>query len=355
MRRSEDLRRFLVQYEEYAIKRLKPARDQLKSIFESWKEPAYWKKYQGHLRRPIPSPVQRATTRIKRPESVTDKIFRKPELLPKGLCLDSVKRMGDALGGRIVVYFLSGLPILDKELRSHQSIEICEDDPPVAYLDQKLLTRFGLGHLNQREKESGYASIHYSIKLKDEAIPKDERPRIEVQVRTLAEDIWGEVEHILGYKPNKYTSLAVRKQFQIISSQLSTIDEHFNFLNEELSRFQEEVDIDNSHPLNAENLPSVLQNIGVSCAQREIDGLLKLLMSRGIAIVGDLYDTASVKSIEIIRNTYRVHEGRDPVGFEIVANLAAIRGVTEENDFADVIRAQIDFLKAWEKLKREVE
>lgn len=355
MRPSEYLRRFLSQYEDYVISTLKPKRDQLKAIFEPWKEPGYWKKYQDNIRRSIPSPVQRTKTRIKRPESVTDKIFRKPDLFPKGLDLDSVKIMEDALGGRIIVYFLSGLPIIDKEIRTHQSIEICEDVPPVAYLDQKLITRLGLGHLNRGEKESGYASIHYVIKLKDESESKEENPRIELQVRTLAEDIWGEVEHILGYKPNRYTSFAVKKQFQIISSQLATIDEHFNFLYEELSRFQEEVDIENDHLLNAENLPTVLQNLGISCAQREIDGLLKLLFSRGIKAVGDLRATASVKIIEIIRNSYRVHEGRDPIGFEIVANLAAIRGITDENELPNVIGAQIDFLKAWEKLKQEMQ
>jgi len=354
MKRSQNMREFLSAYEGYALNILKPKQDQLKQIFESWKDQSYWKKYQENIRHPIPSPVQHTRTRIKRPESLTDKIIRKPASFPNGLCMDSVKNMGDTLGGRVVVYFLSGLPILDREVRTHPLIQICDDDPPVAYLDSSTLRRLSLGDIKQSDKDSGYASIHYTVKLKDNDIPENENPRLELQIRTLAENIWGEIEHILGYKPGKYTSLAVKKQFQIISSQLKTIDEHFNFLYEELTRFQEEVIIEDSHPLNAENLPTVLQKLGISCSQREIGGLLKLLASRGFLNVGSLLNTASVKTMETIINTYRVHEGRNPVGFEIVANLAAVRDISDETEINEIVKAQIEFLKAWEKLKKEM-
>lgn len=354
MKRSENMMNFLSAYEDYALNVLKPKQNQLKQIFESWRDQNYWEKYQDNIRHPIPSPVQHTRTRIKRPESLIDKITRKPDSFPKGLCMDSVRNMGDALGGRVVVYFLSGLPILDREVRNHPLIQIYEDDPPVAYLDASTLRKLGLGHIKQNDKDSGYASIHYTIKLKDGDVSEHDNPLLELQIRTLAENIWGEIEHILGYKPGKFTSLAVKKQFQIISSQLKAIDEHFNFLHEELTRFQGEVVIEDSHPLNAENLPTVLQKLGISCSQREIDGLLKLLTSRGFSNVGSLLKTTSIKTMETISNTYRVHEGRDPVGFEIVANLAAVRNISDETEINEIVKAQIEFLKAWEKLKKEM-
>jgi len=354
MKRSENMMNFLSAYEDYVLNILNPKKNQLKQIFESWKDQNYWKKYQENIRHPIPSPVQHTRTRVKRPESLIDKIMRKPDSFPDGLCMDSVRKMGDALGGRVVVYFLSGLPILDREIRNQPLIEICEDDQPIAYLGSSTLKKLGLGHIKQSDKDSGYASIHYTVKLKDSDIPENDNPRLELQIRTLAENIWGEIEHILGYKPGTYTSLAVKKQFQIISFQLQTIDEHFNFLFEELTRFQEEVDIKDSYPLNAENLPTVLQKLGISCSQREIGGLLKLLASRGFSDVGSLLKTASVKTMETISNTYRVHEGRNPVGYEIVANLAAVRNVSDETEVNEIVKAQIEFLKAWEKLKKEM-
>ena len=345
---------FLREYEEYARHVLKPTQDVLKGIFRSWKQPEYWRRTDVHARRPAPTPVQRAMTRVKRPESVLDKIFRKPESFPNGLAQDSATRMHDALGGRVITYFLSGFPMIDRELHSHPALEIVAEDPPVAYLDPHLLSRLGMNHLSLGHKDSGYASIHYIVKVRTPTLEPSQYPCVEIQVRTLAEDIWGEVEHLLGYKPDKRTSFAVRKQFQIIGSQLAAIDEHFNFLYEELLRFQEEVKIAETDPLNAENLPTVLADAGAGCAQREIDGLLKLLVSRGVRTVRDLRNSASGNVLDVIRHTYRNHEGREPVNFEVVACLAAVGTEKDQADVEAIVRAQIDYLKGWEALKREI-
>jgi putative GTP pyrophosphokinase len=262
--------------------------------------------------------------------------------------------MHDAVAGRVVVYFLSNLPLIDREIRESEAVEICPDEPPIAYLGQDLAQRLGLGHMRRGTKDSGYASLHYILRFRQSSVPSEQRPWFEIQVRTLAEDLWGEIEHVLGYKPEKRTSFAVRRQFQIIGSQLTAIDEHFNLLFEELSRFQEEVTFADTNPLNAENLPPVLSELGIGCAQKEIDGLLKLLASRGSRTVGDLRDGGSPRRLEIIRNTYRNSEGRPPSNFELVAGIAAMRGLTDEHDMVAALRAQIDFLNAWEKLKPDV-
>lgn len=291
--------------------------------------------------------------RIKRPESAADKILRKSADFPRGLIPDSFLSMNDTLGARVIVYFLSHLPLVDKELRSNDAFEISTQCPPIAYLSHDLTTQLSLGNLDRRDKDSGYASIHYVLRLADSSVPKNSRPWFELQVRTLCEDIWGEIEHILGYKPGKRTSFAVRKQFHIISQELSAIDQHFNFLFEELSRFQEESSFRDSDPLNAENLPPVLSEVGVGCAQKEIDGLLKVLVSRGVATVGDLRSVATDRRLTIIRNTYRREEGRPPINFELVANLGNLVDLDDEGEMVARIKAQIAYLKVWEQVRKE--
>lgn len=352
MKDSESLKKFLEEYKGYAELILTQTRNEIKSIFKKWKEPGYWTKYSKLTRLPSPSPVQRTVGRIKRPESVVDKILRKPDIFPDGLVKKSFLNMNDTLGFRIIVYFLSQLPLIDRELRNHNIFEISNDDLPIAYLNEDLTRRLALSHLQREDKESGYASIHYILKLTESSLPKEHRPWFELQVRTLSEDLWGEIEHVLGYKPGKRTSFAVRKQFKIISKQLIAIDEHFNFLFEELSRFQEEVKVRDDDPLNAENLPPVLNEIGLGCAQGEIDGLLKLLVSRGIYNVGILLKVAKERTLEIIKNTYRNEEGRSPNNFEVVANLANLNGCDSESEAIERIKAQIAFLNAWEELKQ---
>jgi len=352
MKDAQKLHEFLQNYKLYVTDILQPTRNEAKILLKRWKEAGYWAKYIGKTRLPAPSPIQRAFSRIKRPESVVDKIYRKPADYPAGLSSESFRKMHDTVGARVIVYFMSQLPLIDKELRDSGDFEISPDSPPIAYLSADLTKKYSLDHLRQGEKESGCSSIHYIAKLRNSKIQIDQRPWFELQVRTLAEDVWGEVEHIIGYKPDKKTSFAVRNQFYVISKELSAIDEHFNFLYEELLRFQEEASIRDTDPLNAENLPPVLSELGIGCAQQEIYGLLKLLVSRQVKTVGALRGLATIRRMDVIRNTYRAEKGRAAANFEVVATLATLGSATSDEEEIELIKAQMAFLDAWDSLKQ---
>ncbi len=350
----EKQKSFLINYEQYILDVLKPTNYELRKVFEKWRDHNYWSLVPRLSRLPSPSPVQRAISRIKRPESVVDKILRNTHEFTEGLCINSVKKMHDAVAGRILVYFLANLPMIDKELRNSDDIEISSASPPIAYLSQEILETFGLNHVLRKQKDSGYASIHYIVRLRESVVPKIDRPWFEIQVRTITEDVWGEIEHVLGYKPGKKTSFAVKKQFKIISSELTSIDEHFNLLYEELSRYQEESIYKEDNPLNAENLPAVLSEGGIGCAQKEIDGLLKILFSHSIRTVGDLRTISTKHNIDLIHSTYKDLEDRNPTNFETIASISAISGVDSDSSKIEAIKAQIQVLKAWEEMKKNL-
>jgi len=349
---SDAQRKFLEDYRRHAEKVLDPTHIKAKHILRGWRSPEYWAKYTEGARTAAPSPVQRIRLRIKRFESVLDKIKRKPELFPDGLHQNSIARMTDALGARVIVYFISQLALLDREISAGSQLEIAPHAPPVAYLGRDLHEHLGLTHLRREDKESGYASIHYLVRLREPATTDGDNPWFELQLRTLCEDLWGEIEHVLGNKPEKRTSFAVRKQFRIISRSLETIDDHFNFLYEELSRYQAERPIEDSDLLNAENLPTVLADMSVGCAQNEISGMLKILVSRGIRTVGDLRATGTTHRVQVIRNTYRLVEVREANNFEMVTNLANLQDVDSDPDMIERVKAQIDLLKSWLDFRR---
>ena len=52
--------------------------------------------------------------------------------------------MHDAIGARVIVYFSSQLPLIDRELRSSNMIEISEESPPEAYLIADILEQVGI-------------------------------------------------------------------------------------------------------------------------------------------------------------------------------------------------------------------
>jgi ppGpp synthetase/RelA/SpoT-type nucleotidyltranferase len=61
-----------------------------------------------------------------------------------------------------------------------------------------------------RLKPSSYTSVHYTVR------PRDDSPLCcEIQVRTLFEEIWGEVDHALNY-PDPTDSVACREQLLVL-------------------------------------------------------------------------------------------------------------------------------------------
>jgi len=208
--------------------------------------------------------------------------------------------------------------------------------------------RLGLSDITIIEKDSGYASVHYIVRLRESIVPKADRPWMEIQVRTLVEDCWGEIEHVLGYKPNKRTLLAVKDQFRIISSLLSAVDEHFNFLYDQQNKFQAEVDLSENDPLNAENFPKLLKNeIGLNVTQNSIDGLLKILVSRSIATVGQFRSSATKAKKDTIQNYFVSKEGRPPDTWEWVAAFAAASGKSRPDEIQESIEQHMLALNLW--------
>ena len=343
MKYISELKKFLVEYEQYEIQILKPTYDDIIKLLNSWEIPEYWEKYTVGKGVATPSPIRMTQVRIKHPEKVVDKIFRKPDLFPEGLSSQSIHQMEDAIGIRVIVYFASQLPLIDKELRSSGLFEVSEKTPPEAYLSPDLLTRFGLTHIKQKNKESGYASIHYTARLKNSSIATQERPYFEIQIRTMAQELWSELEHILAYKPENRPHFSAKRRLQILSKEMSAIDEQFNLLYEELIHNQETAFYQDSDPLSFENLPKLLMELGVKCALKDLNPILKLLLSRGVNTTGDLLQIATPRRLETIRNTYRSSLGHTPDALEISAALAVLKGAKTKEIEIERIKSQIDY------------
>jgi|AMFO01.1.fsa_nt_gi Uncharacterized protein conserved in bacteria len=347
------LERFLAAYKEYVHTVLQPTQAEIMRFLAALQDPAYWSRHRSGQRVALPSPIRTSFSRVKRPEQVVDKILRKPDRFPAGLQPVSFRNMTDALGVRVVAFVLSHLALIDREIRSSDELEISRKEPPVIYASEGHARMLGLDHLKHQEKESGYSSVHYIVRLKHSSVPRRDRPWFELQVRTLAQELWSELEHHLGYKPGRRSSVSARRQLRILAKHIAAIDEHFNFLYEELNRFQQTVTYTATDPLNAENLPSVLAEIGLVCAQRDMNNILKLLYSRGVETVGDLGTLATPRRLEMIRHTYLSVTGRVPTSLEVVATLAALANAGSEEEEIERIKSQIAYRWAWESIRSE--
>lgn len=345
MKNNDELRVFLEQYDKYNVDILVPTHSEIKKITSKWEEPSYWNKYTTSNGVAAPSPIRMIMTRIKQPEKVVDKVFRKPNIFPSGLSLKSLHDMHDAIGVRIIVYFTSQLPLIDKELRSSGMFKISETTPPEAYLNSDVWTKLGLTHIERKHKESGYSSIHYTVKLNTSVFSDLEKPYIEIQVRTLAQELWCELEHVLSYKPEHRTNLSAKHRLQILSREVSVVDEHFNLLYEDLIHNQQISSYKDSDILTFENAPKVLMEIGIRCVLTELNPILKILFGRGIKTIGELLKIALPRRLSTIRNTFISNLGKAPTNVELISVLVSLKGALTQEVEIERIKYQIAYFK----------
>jgi len=336
-------------YASYEENVLRAADQKVRAVFEEWAAEGYWARYAEAPGVAAPSPIHRTKTRVKRPESLLDKFKRLASEFPDGPTEDALPLIRDFLGARVVVYFPTHLRYIDEELRSGRHFEISREYPPRSYLPEATLLRIGLDVAQfqlKGRKPSGYASLHYVVRLVNPPHGASRNPWFELQTRTMLEDVWGEVEHQLGYKPNQQTEFSVSRQFQVISSHLSAVDDHFDFLYDRLTFLQARANPQADDELNAENLPKVLEGVECYCEQDEIDGLLSILESHEIRTVRDFTLRARPDVVEAIRNTYsQLAHGKKPTAFHVVASIAPLGPHASPQQATRVLRGNLNMVE----------
>lgn len=132
-------------------------------------------------------------------------------------CLDEVT---DVVGLRVVTYFEDAIDGVAAAVERAFSVDLARS------VDKRLAedpTRFG------------YRSLHYICATEGGAAP------FEIQVRTLLQHAWAEIEHDLGYKSAESVPHHVRRRFSRLAGLLELADEEFLAIKQFLARYESEV------------------------------------------------------------------------------------------------------------------
>ncbi|WP_127564966.1 (p)ppGpp synthetase [Stenotrophomonas indicatrix] len=152
-------------------------------------------------------------SRLKDREHLRAKIARK-EGEGRVITVDNIfDEITDLAGARFMHLFQGQFTQIDSVIR--RRVELGDwhlSERPKAYTwDPEAAAFFRKHDLDTNEKASAYTSVHYLIR------PRANSPLCcEVQVRTLFEEIWGEVDHRINY-PKKTENLASREQIAVLS------------------------------------------------------------------------------------------------------------------------------------------
>ncbi|MET7633876.1 hypothetical protein ABZU88_14435 [Streptomyces sp. NPDC005245] len=143
-----------------------------------------------------------------------------------------ISDLTDMLGVRIVTYFPDDVDRVAKMIRDEFSIDEENSTDKRALLDPD---RFG------------YLSLHYVASLGKNRVALAEYARFadftfEVQVRSILQHAWAEIEHDLGYKASNAIPVEVRRRFSRIAGLLEVADNEFQEIRNYLTKHQQRVE-----------------------------------------------------------------------------------------------------------------
>jgi len=133
----------------------------------------------------------------------------------------------------------------------------------------------------------GYRSVHYVVRL-DERLGCEELvragARFEIQLRTVLQDAWAEIEHDLGYKAKSAVPEGIRRRFSRVASLLELADDEFVSIRRELAAYAADVDRrmqDPSAPLPLD--PIALESLLRGEAVRHLDARVAAILEKPLS------------------------------------------------------------------------
>lgn len=187
------------------------------------------------------SVIHSIKSRIKDPEHLRDKIQRKMEN-GKKISIDNFRNeVTDLIGVRILYLYQDQFQIIHSEImrqiNERKEWRLVEEPKAYTWDPEAAKTYDSLG-IRHQLKETFYTSVHYVIKPYND---NSQSICCEIQVRTLFEEIWGEIDHTINY-PHATNSIACKEQLKVLAKLISSgtrlSDSIFRSYNEyiELSR-----------------------------------------------------------------------------------------------------------------------
>jgi putative GTP pyrophosphokinase len=242
--------------------------------------------------------IQLIASRVKDPISLRSKIARPDKTY------HTLWDVTDLVGIRVITYFEHTIENVAKIIES----------------------RFNVDFTNSTNKLNlasfGYKSLHYVCALPEHERSKLDIPapfRFEIQVRTVLQHAWAEIEHDLGYKAQEAIPHVIRRRFSRVASLLEIADQEFGSILAELSSYREALSSPALHSqeqllLDTLTLESVahqsdvriLDEVVAQFLDRELSQelfypayLLKMLNVAGISRVEELRECVSRYSGEV--------------------------------------------------------
>jgi putative GTP pyrophosphokinase len=127
-----------------------------------------------------------------------------------------LKEISDLAGVRVIAFFPGTLASIDEVIRNEFDV----------------IERSDKGQVLLEEERFGYQSIHYLVRLKQSRVELPEYQRfrnatVEIQVRTILQHAWAEIEHDIQYTGASVIPVEIRRRFMALAGMLELADREF--------------------------------------------------------------------------------------------------------------------------------
>lgn len=168
------------------------------------------------------NPIEHVKTRMKS----YDSIIKKMEMDDIPFSAENVEQyINDIVGVRIICSFNSDIYDLIDILRNSSLIKIVHEKDYIT-----------------NPKKSGYRSYHLIVEVPVELINGKYNVRAEIQIRTLAMDLWASLNHKLVYKAD-YSSAYIDGKLKMIGDELNSIDNEMTELFDLQTKIREKTEL----------------------------------------------------------------------------------------------------------------
>jgi putative GTP pyrophosphokinase len=167
--------------------------------------------------------VHSVTSRVKTKQSISDKIKKAAEYTYQEL-----NDIHDICGIRIITYYPDEVDAVAGIIQREFNIDYSSSVDKRTILDPD---RFG------------YLSLHYIAKLSTERLSLTEYSRFqkcktEIQIRSILQHTWAEIEHDLGYKTKLAVPRHIRRRFSQLAGLLELADDTFVEIRKTLADYE---------------------------------------------------------------------------------------------------------------------
>ena len=165
------------------------------------------------------NPIEMIKSRIKRPESIVEKLHRKGlEISTKSV----LENLNDIAGVRVICSFIDDIYDVAGMLSRQDDIKVLEIKDYI-----------------KKPKPNGYRSYHMRIEIPVFFADSKRPMRVEVQFRTIAMDFWASLEHQMKYKKETPHSDEIAKELRECAEVIAKTDSKMQSINKALAGIEE--------------------------------------------------------------------------------------------------------------------